>query len=165
MAEKKCSHCASVIPQEAKICPHCRKKLGWTLPAKIFLVLIIIGVIGSFMAKNRQPTPDKIPAQKAVISITAEQLYKEYEDNEIAADMKYKNKLLQITGTIRVIRKTFGDAPHLNLATGHFSHQVMITFPSEKYDKQLAEFNRGDSIVITGTCGGLILGMIAIDVE
>ena len=28
MAEKKCKHCAMMIPKEAKICPHCRKKTG-----------------------------------------------------------------------------------------------------------------------------------------
>lgn len=43
MADKKCKYCAMMIPKEAKICPHCRKKLGLlTLPVKIILVILLI---------------------------------------------------------------------------------------------------------------------------
>lgn len=44
MIEKKCKHCAMMIPKEAKICPHCRKRQGMGLFAKI-----IIGVFGFFV--------------------------------------------------------------------------------------------------------------------
>lgn len=43
-----------MIPKDAKICPHCRKKLGWTWPAKIFMALIVIGIFGSFMGKDKE---------------------------------------------------------------------------------------------------------------
>jgi hypothetical protein len=55
MDEKKCKYCATMIPKDAKICPHCRKKLGWTWPAKIVLGLFVLGVIGSIVGKN-EPT-------------------------------------------------------------------------------------------------------------
>jgi len=44
--EKKCKYCSMMIPADAKICPCCRKTLGWTLPAKIVLGLIVIGSRG-----------------------------------------------------------------------------------------------------------------------
>jgi hypothetical protein len=53
MAEKKCRYCAMMIPKEAKICPHCRKRLGWTWPAKIFLGFIIFTVIGIIASQNK----------------------------------------------------------------------------------------------------------------
>jgi hypothetical protein len=71
MAEKKCKHCAMMIPKDAKICPHCRKKLGWTLPAKIVLGLIVLGVIGSFLGKSDLPTK-KDDAQIAPTKVTSE---------------------------------------------------------------------------------------------
>lgn len=37
--EKKCKHCAMMIPKEAKVCPYCRKKLG-TSNFVIFILII-----------------------------------------------------------------------------------------------------------------------------
>lgn len=163
--EKKCRYCAMMIPKDAKICPHCRKTLGWTWPAKIFLGLIILGALGFFMGRNgREATQAQKSIEKPIeiISITSEQLYKEYEANEIAADQKYKNRAVKVSGTLRSIGKTIGDKPYLNLSTGAFSHQVMVLFPADQYNDKLATFKRGDRIELTGTCTGMTLGMVGI---
>lgn len=166
--EKKCRYCAMMIPKDAKICPHCRKTLGWTWPAKIFVGLIAFGVIGVFIGRN---SPEAPQAQKPIakpieiISITSEQLYKEYEANEISADQKYKNRAVKVTGTLRDIGKTIGDKPYMNLSTGAFSHQVMVMFPAGVYNEKLAIYKRGNNIEVTGKCRGMILGMVAIDMD
>lgn len=54
MAEKKCKSCTMIIPREAKICPYCRKKQGWTLAAKIFAALFIVGALSAVMNLPRQ---------------------------------------------------------------------------------------------------------------
>ena len=83
--EKKCKHCAMMIPKDAKICPHCRKKLGWTWPAKIFVGLVILVALGALIGKNNPETPQPPQPQKPIaapieiISVTSEQLYKEYD--------------------------------------------------------------------------------------
>ena len=49
MAEKKCKYCAMVIPEEAKICPYCRKKQSSTFLkfiAGFFLLLLFASFIG-----------------------------------------------------------------------------------------------------------------------
>ncbi len=167
--EKKCKHCAMMIPKDAKICPHCREKLGLTWPVKIFLALIVLGILGSFIGKNtNSPGMAQEEAESPVveaISITAEQLYKEYESNEVAADQKYKNKILNLSGTIRDIGKTIGDKPYINFATGRFTHQVMVSFPAKVYDNQLATYSNGMQLDLTGKCNGMTLGMVTIDVK
>lgn len=54
MAEKKCKHCAMMIPEEAKICPHCRK----SQPSKTvrYLVLFII-LLFSYTCSQMPPSP------------------------------------------------------------------------------------------------------------
>lgn len=48
--EKKCSHCAMMIPIEARICPHCRKDLRlMTTPVKIFLVLLAVSILTALL--------------------------------------------------------------------------------------------------------------------
>lgn len=61
MADKTCKYCSMIIPVSAKICPHCRKNVGFylTWPAKIFLVLVgfsLVSIIGSMMSSKSNQT-------------------------------------------------------------------------------------------------------------
>ena len=161
--EKKCRYCATMIPKDAKICPNCRKTLGWTWPAKIVASLFVLFVIGSIFGKNDPPVQQTAaPPTPPPIEITSEHLYKEYDANEVAADQLYKNRTLKVSGTVRSINKAIGDAPYVNLATGRWSHQVVVYFPETLYDDKLATYKKGDRIEVTGTCRGMILGMVVI---
>ncbi len=68
--EKKCRHCAMMIPKEAKVCPHCRKKQGinkLVIIIPLFLLAIWWMMPASFdsyreRAKNN-PTPAVAPTQ------------------------------------------------------------------------------------------------------
>lgn len=62
---KKCSSCFTLLlPKGAKVCPNCGKRQGWTWPAKIFLALIILGIIGYILGQFGKPE------QKAPPSLT-----------------------------------------------------------------------------------------------
>lgn len=69
MSDKKCKYCAMLIPADAKICPYCRKKQGWSLTAKILAVLFITGLIaralvdqlGTNPPQTKSSTPEKPP--------------------------------------------------------------------------------------------------------
>jgi|WetSurMetagenome_2_1015567.scaffolds.fasta_scaffold00682_12 hypothetical protein len=68
MTEKKCKYCAMIIPKEANICPHCRKKQGWSWLAKIAVGLFALLVLGSVMnsGKNSAGTASKLsPLEEA----------------------------------------------------------------------------------------------------
>ena len=166
-----------MIPADATICPCCGKKItndqpapdnikkkfsGLTWPIKIVLTIIVLAIFSTAISRIN---PQTQPAQQEAISITAEQLYEEYEANEVAADLKYKNKILRVKGEIRDIGKTIGDMPHVNLATGVFTHQVLVTFPAGKYDNELAKYSQGTAIEVTGKCTGKTLGMVGISLQ
>jgi len=69
--EKKCRYCAMMIPKDAKICPHCRKKFGWTWPAKIVMGLLALGIIGSFVGKQGTDTKAVAPVKSTSIPASA----------------------------------------------------------------------------------------------
>jgi len=53
--EKKCKYCAMMIPKEASICPHCRKKQGTSTGVKILAVIFVligIGMCNSLMSNK-----------------------------------------------------------------------------------------------------------------
>jgi hypothetical protein len=63
------------------------------------------------------PAEKPAPGGKAIV-IGAEKLYREYDDNEPAADEKYKGKLLEVEGPIKSIDKDFLGNIKLELDTG-----------------------------------------------
>lgn len=49
---KTCKHCKTEIPYGAKVCPQCRKKQGMGLVAKIIIVILVIGLLGSCVGSD-----------------------------------------------------------------------------------------------------------------
>jgi hypothetical protein len=56
MAEKKCKYCAMMIPEEAKVCPHCRKKQGTSIIVWILAIIFILVGIGMCQSFISTPT-------------------------------------------------------------------------------------------------------------
>ena len=48
------------------------------------------------------------PKEATTIKVTAKEYYEAYDGNELAADGRYKNKLIEITGEIESVEKTLG---------------------------------------------------------
>ena len=59
--EKKCSYCAMMIPKEAKVCPHCRKKMPISSAAGFIIIIIstiaIISILISALTPSDSTTP------------------------------------------------------------------------------------------------------------
>lgn len=63
--EKKCKHCAMMVPKDAKICPYCRKRLTTSLITKAvaaFFILMFISMV--FGNKSSTQTPQQTPEQQ-----------------------------------------------------------------------------------------------------
>jgi len=110
------------------------------------------------------PTPPSAPSPTPPPSVTvrigAGQLYTEYQSNEIAADLKYKDKILEVTGVVTEIgvSQTTGK-PVLFLAESldaPFMEGVTVHFILDQKDK-LATLSKGDIVTVRGTCDGVVL--------
>jgi hypothetical protein len=79
-------------------------------------------------------------------------ILKEYQSNEIAADSKYKGKLIEIYGTVESVGKDiFGD-PYVALkGVGFFCVQC---FFGNEFLPELAKVKKGDFIFVKGFCEG-----------
>ncbi len=72
--EKKCRYCAMMIPQEASICPHCRKRLKTSLLTKImagFFILAFVGYCQGQLISSRNSTPSIPIGQKGILAGTS----------------------------------------------------------------------------------------------
>ena len=112
------------------------------------------------MSEERRAHQAKAPA----IEVTAIQLYADYKKNEVAADQQYKNRAVTVSGKIVDIRKSLGN-PVVNLATGPFSMQVVVSFNGGSHDNFVAGLHQGEPLAVTGICTGMTLGMVGVSVR
>jgi microcompartment protein CcmL/EutN len=61
------------------------------------------------------------------IEVTARQLFKDFDANEIAALQKYNNRKVIVSGKVTRISADFLDKPTVHLATGNMFKQVLVT--------------------------------------
>jgi len=121
---------------------------------------IIGGLLVAMLLVLGACAPTTTPAP-TTIKITAAQLYAEYDANEVAADLKYKDKPLEVSGVVTDICATSQitgkpviflakslDAPFMEGVTVHLCTDQKV---------KLATLSKGDAVTVVGICEGIDL--------
>lgn len=103
----------------------------------------------------KQVNPESQYIPKVDIEITAPELYRAYEANEVSADEQYKGKKMAITGVVGNIGKDILDNPYLSLKVDYF--QSVNCYFSDKNNKIISRISKGQKVTIVGECAGLTL--------
>jgi len=90
-------------------------------------VAIVIGVLSDLTdpkpklgsASTAGSAIESAEAAEPPLPVKADALFRAYDDNEVAADQKYKGKSLLVTGTVQSIDKDFTDSIVVKLASGN----------------------------------------------
>ncbi len=114
----------------------------------------------AYMKHLKNVYPDSEYLVDADFEITPEELYASYNSNEVAADEKYKNKKLAITGVISDIGKDILNDPYISFKIDYL--QSVTCYFSKDEIKKIAKLNKGETITVIGKCGGLILTNVII---
>ncbi|MFL0252886.1 OB-fold protein [Clostridium neuense] len=171
MSENKsltsCKACGKEIAKGVKKCPHCGKdQRNFFMKHKIItviLALVILGGIGSAMGGNKNATTStnttdtKKTEKKKVeaITVSAVDLAKAYEDNEVNADKNYKGKTVLTSGTINDIGVIAGQT-FIVLSSGKdFAVTNVQCFFKEKGEiDKISNLKKGDTVTIQGVVDG-----------
>ncbi len=134
--------------------------IGLSRGLKIALVLILLIMAGVSSSKSDVPsvaaekTTTPVVAQP-VIQVTAVKLAEDYKANEVAADAKYKNKVVEVTGLVNTIGKDILDTPYIALSDGgQYSFTSVQCMFSEKDESLLSTVSKGDRVTLKGTVSG-----------
>jgi hypothetical protein len=99
---------------------------------------------------------------KAVeIKVSAVELATAYEDNEVAADAKYKGKRLSVTGKVFDVGEILGqksvtlEGKSLSLTT------IQCPVPDSNKDA-LLKLKKGGTVTVEGTCDGKSLAVVTL---
>lgn len=90
---------------------------------------------------------------KDYIQVDYKKLYKDYEENAIAADEKYKDKLIQVTGKIdKIFREVMGH-PYVTFKVDKYFDHVQAVFDKDE-EKNITKLKKGQTITVRGRCKG-----------
>jgi len=147
------------------------KPKNWFMRHKIITVLLVIfvlGIIGSAMGggdkssysssqNNAVKQQDEPP-----IVVTASKMLADYEANGVAADALYKNKIVEVSGTIKDISKDILDTPYIALESGDMIFSVQCMF--DKSDQsELASLSKNTKITLRGKVSGKLGNVLVKD--
>jgi hypothetical protein len=104
--------------------------------------------------RARAPGDVQAAAAGGALKVTAAQFYKAYEDDEDRADRRYKNKVLEVTGTFHEVDFT-GEAYVVLLRAGGEGDTVDCEFAKNPQTRaRLVRLKPGDTVTIRGKCLG-----------
>lgn len=104
-----------------------------------------------------------IKEDKIDFELTSQELYQEFQDNEIAALAKYEGKKLKVHGYLISFRNTLGTNYCTIGSPGDLIGEVTVAM-SDEFAKNAGNFKKGDYMWVSGICTGAgITGIINLE--
>jgi len=129
----------------------------------LLIALFIVLAFGSLF-EDKDKEKEYKPEDDGSIRISAENLYKEYSDNPVAADEKFKGKTLKVVGYIGLINQEKDRRISILLDTKTVNGYIFCYFP-EYRSKDIAKLKPGDYRTVKGECTGMMVGVVLEDCE
>jgi len=118
---------------------------------KFLLILVVFLAIAGGFAYYQWNKPHKTVEAEDAIQISAQQLFSEYSTDEGAADHKYLNKALQVTGNIAVIDVNQDNQRYIILQSDDPLNGIMCTMRDDNWTAQV-----GQKVAVKGYCSGFV---------
>jgi hypothetical protein len=122
-----------------------------SLASVVLLGLMVLLALGS--GKTPEQESKSVKSESPAIEVAAPKLFADYNANEIAADDKYKGRVLVVSGTVEDLGKDIMDQMYLTLKTDDVIKSVQAFFAAE-HKSRLASMKKGDSVRVKCRCDG-----------
>ncbi len=120
--------------------------------------ITLAGVLAiAFYTFNASSTPEPAPSHVPPIAIAAPQLYAAYHANEVAADDRFKHRLLMVNGVVSSINKSFDGSVWVGLRDGDPIGVVQATVLTSQ-DQRAAALSKGNEVTLLCVGDGMMLG-------
>jgi hypothetical protein len=113
----------------------------------------------AFGSDDETATETEISTQESAITVSARQLYADYEANGVAADAKYKGKVLQVTGVVNTIDRDIMDKIYVTLKGNQYFGDIQCFF-AESHIGTASQLSKGQTITVKGKCDGKLMNVM-----
>lgn len=131
---------------------------------KVVLVIILIIIAGTVMKKDIKPTivsKDSVVVEenqnKPVIKVSAIKIINDYSANEVAADAKYKDSPIEVTGIINSVGKDVMGIPYITVSGDQFGITNVQCMFAQGSESELAKVSKGEQITLRGNATGKVI--------
>ena len=135
-----------------------RKASKHALSAAALSIFIILGA-GSF---DTDQGAQKIAGATPDYVLSADTLYQAYDRNSVAADAKYEDKIVKVSGTIQSIGKDITDTAYLVIGGRGFLDGVQCMLPRGQ-EALVARVSKGQYVTLKGKVSGQIMGNVIVN--
>lgn len=183
---KVCQKCGDQNGDQSRVCCNCSASLkgsrrvltrtdkrvaGGLLGLAVICIAAVIFVVSANGADTGVVSPSTsvttaLPSPggtTAPIAVSAADLHAQYEENELAADKIYKDKIVEVSGTFDRLSITLGQIQVWLTDGGEWSLIDVCCVFDEKYSDQVSALKTGDVITVQGICGGQALSVSITD--
>ena len=130
---------------------------------KVAHLLSAFTVVGflflAFGSDDEKTTENAIVNEQPDIEVSAQQLYADYEANGVAADQRYKGKVLRVTGYVNNIDRDIMDKIYVTLKGDQYIGDIQCFF-AEGHANTAAQLQKGQQITVKGKCDGKLMNVL-----
>ena len=123
-----------------------------------FFLTVIIGLIASLYYYNKPHV--NVEKSNAIYSLTAQNLIKEYQENEKNTNEKYTERVIQIEGNIYEISTLRGNT--VVTLKDSVSEPSIICHMQAEDNKRVLSLKKGSRVTLKGVCTGYLLDVIMV---
>lgn len=113
----------------------------------------------AFGSDDEKTTETEIATETPALSVSAGQLYADYEANGVAADEKYKGKVLRVTGKVNSIDRDILETIYVTLQGDEYFGDVQCFF-AEDHVRTASQLSKGQTITVKGKCDGKLMNVM-----
>ena len=127
---------------------------------KWIYAILVIGLIGGGIGFYQYNKPHKkILDIEPDFSISAVDIFEEYEMDEIASNAKYLDKVIQISGTVQETKEEEG-LSSITLDSGGMFGVICQLDQLSKHKR--TQFTVGEKVTLKGICTGLLMDVVLV---
>jgi len=125
----------------------------------VLIVLLLAAIIGGVIGYQQYNKPHRdLMSEEVTAQITAQELFDEYKEDEEAANEKYLDNILEVSGTIEKVN--IGEEKStLQLRTEDLMAGIICEFEQGDLNTIPAV---GDKINVRGICTGMLMDVVLV---
>lgn len=127
---------------------------------KIIMLLVLLAILAGAYYGLSEFNRGNVGAGKTDFKVSTTELFEAFDDDETAANAKYLDKTVEVTGVIQEVSKNKEGKITVTLDGGMMFGITCEMFGSEKLDQ--SKYKKGEKVTLKGICTGYLSDVVLV---